>query len=54
MAAIAVAPQGGGNISTTQIMSHDIIFQKIQEVLPDCIASDDLEPFLEIFDSKLR
>uniref|UniRef100_A0A6A7FRD8 THO complex subunit 1-like n=1 Tax=Hirondellea gigas TaxID=1518452 RepID=A0A6A7FRD8_9CRUS len=54
MAAAAVVNQTVNNTSPVlQIMSHDTIFNKIQEVLPDCIAADEVKPFLEIFDAKV-
>ena len=51
MAAVVIV---AGNSAASQVASHDHIFSKIQDVLPDCIVSDDIEPFLEIFDGKIR
>ena len=36
------------------VISHDRVFSQIQDILPRCISSNDIEPFLQVFEGKVR
>ena len=41
-------------ISVAPAMSQDKVFTQIQDVLPDCIMSENFEPVLKMFEGRLR